>query len=112
MNISIRFSQVLSTLLFATGLLAISTPAQAQNINGIFGTRSSEQFFLDGIERLEQEIDRLQDDSDPETDILIIDLSIEEQRQRMEQQTISQGDWFPAGPATSLSCIPDHGVSD
>ncbi|MEM9217271.1 MAG: hypothetical protein AAGD25_23395 [Cyanobacteria bacterium P01_F01_bin.150] len=108
MNLSVRFSQVLPILL-TTGILAISTPAQAQTINGIFGTRSSEQFFLEGIERLEQEIDELQNDSDPETDILTIDPSIEEQRQSIEQQGMSQEDWFPANATTGLQPNQDPG---
>ena len=106
MNISVRFSQVLSTLLLATSIFS-ATPAQAQDINGIFGTRSSEQFFLEGLERLEREIDELQEGSDTEAEILIIDPSIEEQRQRIEQQSIAQDDGVSADTATLLSCTPD-----
>ena len=93
MNIPVRFSHVLSPLLLTVGILASATPAHAQTIRIIddfVGPRSSEQFFLEGLEHLEQEIDELQDDADIKTDILIIDPSIEEQRQRIEQQGMSQ----------------------
>lgn len=89
MKPSARFAPVLTTLLLATSIVARTTPAQAQNINGIFGIRSSEQFFLEGIERLEQEIDDLQDSSDAETDILRIDASVEEQLQILEEEGLS-----------------------
>ena len=102
MNLSVRYSQVLPTLLLTIGLLVSATPAQAQNINGIFGTRSSEQFFLEGIERLEREIDDLQDGSNLETDPLRIDPSIEEHRQRIEQQNMPQDDRSSADTATFL----------
>ena len=55
----------------------------------------------------EQEIDELQDGADTETDILIIDPSIEEQRQRIEQQSMSQDDGVSANTVRLLSCIPD-----
>ena len=114
MQISVRFSRVLSPLLLTAGILASATPAHAQTIRIIddfVGPRSSEQFFLEGIERLEQEIDELLDgaapEADTEADILIIDPAVEEQRQRLEQEGMSQDDWSFANTATSLSCIPD-----
>ena len=114
MQISVRFSRVLSPLLLTAGILASATPAHAQTlriIDDFVGPRSSEQFFLEGIERLEQEIDELQDGtdiaSDPEAGILIIAPSIEEQRQRIEQQSMSQDAWSSANTVPLLSCIPD-----
>ena len=75
----------LSTFLIGIGMIAFPTYAYAQNINGIFGIRSSEQFFQDGIERFERHIEVLQDGFEDET-ALTLDESIEEQRQRIEEE--------------------------
>lgn len=74
------------TFLMTMGLMTISGHAQAQNINGIFGSRSSEQFFQAGIARLEQDIDELIDETEVAT--LNIDESVNQQRRDLQEDEL------------------------
>ena len=63
------------------GIACFKHRAQAQDIHGIFGSRSSELFFEEGSERLEMEIELLQQPSNDNEEILEIEESIEHQHQ-------------------------------
>lgn len=81
-------------LVWTGGMVSVIGVAEssAQDLNGIFYPRSSEEFFQEGVERLEEEISRLQrrdDEGDrPIPDpVLDIDESIQNQ-----QDTLEEGD--------------------
>lgn len=86
MKVSIRLGLV--SVLMGIGLSLIDgNAAYAQTINGIFGTRSSEQFFQAGIERMEEEIRTLQHQTEDDGEVLSIDESVADQRQELEEDT-------------------------
>jgi len=99
---------VLITLL----TLGIGWPSrvEAQNFNGIFFPRSSEQFFQEGIERMEREARALQNaDRMPNAPSLDIDESILIQQEMLELEEdwlMNLSRWTPFGQSLN-SGLPD-----
>ena len=81
-------STVLIVMGMSAGIGVVASGANAQNVNGIFGIRSSEHFFQAGIDRMEQEIESLQDRMENDAEVLTIDGSVEDQRQDLEDDGI------------------------
>ncbi|MEB3212142.1 MAG: hypothetical protein VKL39_12340 [Leptolyngbyaceae bacterium] len=76
----------IAPILLGTGF---RTQAQAQDLNGIFFPRSSEEFFQAGVQRLEEEIRDLQNvdtEGGDRPDLLQIDESVSEQQDALEQE--------------------------
>lgn len=96
MKLSMRLG--LFSMLLGIGLSLIGGNAYAQNINGIFGTRSSEQFFQAGIERMEEEIRTLQHPIDDDGEVLMIDESVEDQRHELEEGVAPNNSPSEPGP--------------
>ena len=82
-------STVLITLGLGTVMMPYARSANAQNLNGIFGTRSSEQFFQAGIDRMEQDIESLQARNEEDIEVLSVDESVDVQRQELENEGLS-----------------------
>ncbi|MEL6322440.1 MAG: hypothetical protein AAFQ57_17625 [Cyanobacteria bacterium J06626_14] len=90
------------TTLFVFGAASLHDRAQAQNLNGIFSPRSSEQFFERGIERLEAEIELLQRPPVEPEELLDVDKSAEQQEQELmlnEEWLIDEGFIFETNPS-------------
>ena len=84
-----RFSS--NALLISVCMMGVgmTSKANAQDVNGIFFPRSSEEFFRAGVERLEHEVINLQRtyaDSGDRESILDIDESVSTQQDELEQR--------------------------
>lgn len=80
-----RSISIATVLIGGSGLFS---PVQAQNINGIFFPRSSEEFFQEGVQRIENDALSLQEATTERSDrpfSIGVDNSIPAQREILEQ---------------------------
>ncbi|MEM9451230.1 MAG: hypothetical protein AAGA75_22210 [Cyanobacteria bacterium P01_E01_bin.6] len=80
-----RSLSIATILIGGTGLF---NPVQAQNVNGIFFPRSSEEFFQEGVQRIENDALSLQEATTERSDrpfSISVDNSIPAQREILEQ---------------------------
>ena len=92
----------LFSTLFVFSAASLNDRVQAQNLNGIFSPRSSEQFFERGIERLEAEIEVLQRPPIDREELLDVDKSAEQRYPELmpnEEWLIEEGFIFETNPS-------------